>query len=60
VAQWKNIEVEINRRSKGQGRSWHRPRAEHPLQLKLLCADSIRWTRWWKANPKFITKPNPS
>jgi hypothetical protein len=55
----KNIEVAINRRFKRQGRSWNRQRAEHLLQLKLLCADERRWTHWWKAKPKFITKPNP-
>jgi len=55
----KNIEVEINRRFKRQGRSWNRLRAERLLQLKLLSADQPCWTDWWKAKPKFITKPNP-
>ena len=55
----KNIEVEINRRFKRQGRSWHRLRAERLLQLKLLYADQHHWTHWWKAKPKFIAKPNP-
>lgn len=55
----KNIEVQINRRFKRQGRSWNRLRAERLLQLKLLCADQRQWTDWWKAKPKFITKPNP-
>jgi hypothetical protein len=55
----KNIEVEINRRFKRQGRSWNPQRAEHLLQLKLLAADQRRWQLWWKAKPKFITKPNP-
>jgi hypothetical protein len=55
----KNIEVAINRRFKGQGRSWNPQRAEHLLQLKLLSAQPTRWSRWWKTKPKFITKPNP-
>lgn len=55
----KNIEVAINRRFKRQGRSWNPKRAEHLLQLKLLCADERRWMDWWKTKPKFITKPNP-
>jgi len=55
----KNIEVTINRRFKGQGRSWNPQRAEHLLQLKLLSTDATRWSQWWKAKPKFITKPNP-
>lgn len=55
----KNIEVAINRRFKGQGRSWNRQRAEHLLQLKLLSTDERRWNHWWKAKPQFITKPNP-
>jgi len=55
----KNIEVAINRRFKGQGRSWNRQRAEHLLQLKLLFTDATQWTQWWKAKPKFITRPKP-
>jgi hypothetical protein len=55
----KNIEAAINRRFKRQGRSWNPQRAEHLLQLKLLTADERRWQQWWKAKPKFITKPNP-
>lgn len=55
----KNIEVTINRRFKRQGRSWNPLRAEYLLQLKLLSTEPCRWTNWWKAKPKFITKPNP-
>ena len=55
----KNIEVQINRRFKRQGRSWNPQGAERLLQLKLLAADPPRWTLWWNAKPKFITKPNP-
>jgi hypothetical protein len=55
----KNIEVIINRRFKRQGRSWNPQRAERLLQLKLLGADERRWTNWWHAKTKFITKPNP-
>ena len=55
----KNIEVEINRRFKRQGRSWNRLRAQRLLQLKLLGNDERRWSDWWKAKPKFMIKPNP-
>jgi len=55
----KNIEVSLNRRFKGQGRSWNPQCAEHLLQLKLLSSQPTRWAHWWKTKPKFITKPNP-
>lgn len=55
----KNIEVAINRRFKGQGRTWNPNRAEHLLQLKLLAADPNRWTHWWKTKPQFIIKTKP-
>jgi hypothetical protein len=55
----KNIEVEINRRFKRQGRSWNPIRAERLLQLKRLLADPLHWTRWWNTNPLFTLKPNP-
>lgn len=55
----KNIEVAINRRFKRQGRSWNPQRAEHLLQLKLLCAEEHRWNQWWKAKPQFMTKSKP-
>jgi hypothetical protein len=55
----KNIEVEINRRFKRQGRSWNPLRAERLLQLKQLAADPLQWIRWWQAKPQFTLKPNP-
>jgi hypothetical protein len=55
----KNIEVEINRRFKRQGRSWNPLRAERLLQLKRLLADPRQWSGWWKSKPQFTLKPNP-
>ena len=55
----KNIEVEINRRFKRQGRSWHPVRAERLLQLKRLAADPRSWSDWWKSKPQFHIQPNP-
>lgn len=55
----KNIEVEINRRFKRQGRSWHPVRAERLLQLKRLLAQPLAWNRWWQTIPQFTTKPHP-
>ncbi|HRT10117.1 MAG TPA: hypothetical protein P5233_17170, partial [Candidatus Paceibacterota bacterium] len=45
----KNIEVEINRRFKRQGRSWQPERAERLLQLKRLLAQPRPWDRWWRS-----------
>jgi len=55
----KNIEVEINRRFKRQGRSWNPLRAQRLLQLKRLLADPRQWSVWWKSKPHFTLKPNP-
>jgi len=55
----KNIEVQINRRFKRQGRSWNRFRAERLLQLKLLLAKPALWHRWWTKPKPFNLKPNP-
>lgn len=55
----KNIEVEINRRFKRQGRSWNPLRAERLLQLIRLAAETLTWSNWWKAKPHFTLKPNP-
>jgi hypothetical protein len=53
----KNIEMEINRRFKRQGRGWNRQRAEGLLQLKRLQANPLSWQRWWQS--PFTLKPNP-
>lgn len=53
----KNIEVEINRRFKRQGRSWNPRRAERLLQLKRLHAQPSIWQHWWQQLPTL--KPNP-
>jgi hypothetical protein len=55
----KNIEVQINRRFKRQGRSWNPLRAERLLQLKRLAADPPQWTHCWKTKTPFTLKPNP-
>ena len=43
----KNIEVRINRRFKGQGRSWSREGAERLLQLTLLPLDTPESRQWF-------------
>lgn len=55
----KNIEVEINRRFKRQGRSWNPQRAERLLQLKALAAHPHQWTTFWTSPSQFHLKPNP-
>lgn len=55
----KNIEVEINRRFKRQGRSWNPIRAGRLLALKRLVADPKLWSAWWNSKPRFTLKPNP-
>ena len=63
----KNIEVEINRRFKRQGRSWSRRGAEHLAQLLWLQTHPADWTHWWhrtalaknKINPGWPPSPRP-
>jgi hypothetical protein len=55
----KNIEVEINRRFKRQGRSWNRLRAQRLLQLKLLLNNPRLWKHWWSKPKPLTPKPNP-
>lgn len=55
----KNIEVEINRRFKRQGRSWNRLRAQRLLQLKLLLKNPRRWNQWWSKPKPLYPKPIP-
>jgi len=43
----KNIEVNINRRFKKQGRSWNPLRADRLAQLKHLQQDKKNWNHWW-------------
>jgi len=43
----KNIEVNINRRFKKQGRSWNPLRADRLAQLKNLQIDKHNWNHWW-------------
>lgn len=44
----KNIECVINRRFKGQGRSWNPRRAERLAQLRWLLAQPSAWQHWWQ------------
>lgn len=55
----KNIEVQINRRFKRQGRSWSRNGAEHLVQLLWLQAHPADWTHWWTKTALAKTKINP-
>jgi hypothetical protein len=55
----KNIEVEINRRFKRQGRSWNPQRADHLAQLKRLISEPSSWNRWWKRVCLTTTTINP-
>jgi hypothetical protein len=55
----KNIEVQIARRFKRQGRSWTRTGAEHLLQLCWLQSAPRNWTHWWQKTALAKTKVNP-
>lgn len=55
----KNIEVEINRRFKRQGRSWNPRCAERLLQLKRLAAQPHQWQRFFAQPSPHYLKPNP-
>ena len=46
----KNIEVFLNRRFKGQGRSWNPKRAGYLAGLRWLYRSKASFHRWWKAN----------
>ena len=46
----KNIEVFLNRRFKGQGRSWSPKRAGYLASLRWLYRAKPDFHRWWKAN----------
>jgi hypothetical protein len=55
----KNIEVQINRRFKRQGRSWSRRGAEHLAQLFWLHSHPLDWNHWWTKTALTKTKINP-
>lgn len=46
----KNIEVMINRRFKGQGRSWNPRRANYLAALRWLQRKPHNFNRWWNQN----------
>lgn len=46
----KNIEVFLNRRFKGQGRSWNPKRAGYLASLRWLYRSKPNFDRWWNAN----------
>lgn len=52
----KNIEVQIARRFKRQGRSWTRRGAEYLLQLCWLQTNQGNWTHWWQKTALAKTK----
>jgi hypothetical protein len=55
----KNIETQINRRFKRQGRSWNPVRAQRLLSLKDLLAQPKAWNRFWKQPSPLTLKKNP-
>jgi len=55
----KNIEVQINRRFKRQGRSWNPQRADHLAQLKRLICCPKTWNTWWNRVCLTTTTVNP-
>jgi hypothetical protein len=58
----KNIEVFINRRFKGQGRSWNPKRAGYLAGLRWLYRSKGNFERWWNANSlqKTLTQRTPT
>jgi hypothetical protein len=55
----KNLEVQINRRFKRQGRSWDPRRAERLLQLRLLIQNGREWIQWWQQPSRFKPRTPP-
>ena len=55
----KNVEVQINRRFKKQGRSWNPLRADRLMQLRWLQTDRRNWQHWWDKVCLSKTKVNP-
>ena len=55
----KNIETQINRRFKRQGRSWNPKRAQRLLSLKTLLLDPKAWQRFWTQPPPLSLRNNP-
>jgi hypothetical protein len=55
----KNVEVQINRRFKKQGRSWDPVRADRLMQLRWLQTDRRNWQHWWERTCLSTTKVNP-
>jgi len=55
----KNVEVQINRRFKKQGRSWDPVRADRLMQLRWLQSDRRNWRHWWERTCLSTTKVNP-
>ncbi len=55
----KNVEVQINRRFKRQGRSWNPVRADRLMQLRWLQSDRRNWQHWWDKVCLSTTKVNP-
>jgi hypothetical protein len=55
----KNVEVQINRRFKKQGRSWNPVRADRLMQLRWLQSDCRNWQHWWDKVCLSTVKVNP-
>ena len=55
----KNVEVQINRRFKKQGRSWNPVRADRLMQLRWLQSEQRNWQHWWQKVCLSTTKVNP-
>jgi hypothetical protein len=56
----KNVEVQINRRFKKQGRSWNPVRADRLAQLCWLQHQPADWEHWWQCVCLSTVKVNPS
>jgi hypothetical protein len=55
----KNVEVQINRRFKRQGRGWNPVRADRLAQLRWLQQHRRNWNHWWDKTCLTPTKLNP-
>jgi hypothetical protein len=56
----KQVEVQVNRRFKWQGRSWSPIRADRLAQLAWLQRDRTNWRHWWDKQCLSTTRVNPS
>ena len=55
----KNVETQINRRFKRQGRCWNPLRADRLAQIKQLQSNKENWTHWWDQVCLSTVRVNP-